>query len=121
MASSPWTGPREHRDWRGTGWRVTTRRLPAVLFAIALACPLSAQEVIELPAQDSFMVGAFLPGYRVGSILDGSWDTFGAIGDLAFDAAGNLYIFDAQALRISVVDPSGALIRQFGQRGEGPG
>ena len=67
------------------------------------------------------MVGAFVEQYRVGSVLDGSWDTFGEIGDVAFDAAGNLYIFDTQALRVSVVNRTGALVRQFGQRGEGPG
>ena len=50
-----------------------------------------------------------------------SWDTFGEIGDVAFDAAGNLYIFDTQALRISVVDATGRLVRQFGGPGEGPG
>ena len=120
MASSPRAGPREHRVWRGPGWTVAARRV-AVPAALMLAGPLSAQDVIELPARDSFMVGAFLPGYEVGSVLDGGWDAFGEIGDLAFDAAGNLYIFDTQALRISVVDPAGALVRQFGQRGEGPG
>ena len=83
--------------------------------------PLHAQDVIELPAQDSFLVGAFVELYRVGSILDGRWDTFGKIGDVAFDAAGNLHIFDTQGLRISVVDQSGALVRQLGRRGEGPG
>lgn len=83
--------------------------------------PMHAQDVIELPAQDSFLVGAFVELYRVGSVLDGRWDTFGKIGDVAFDAAGNLHVFDTQGLRISVVDQSGALVRQFGRRGEGPG
>lgn len=85
------------------------------------AGPVAAQEVIELPARDSFVVGAFVEQYRVGSVLDGNWDTFGDIGDVAFDAAGNLYIFDTQALTISVVDRTGSLVRQFGRRGEGPG
>ena len=102
-------------------WRVKASGLPGFALAIAPAGPLFAQEVIELPAQDSFMVGAFVEQYRVGSVLDGSWDTFGEIGDVAFDAAGNLYIFDTQALRVSVVNRTGALVRQFGQRGEGPG
>lgn len=100
---------------------VKARGLPAFLLAFAPAGPLPAQEVVELPARDSFLVGAFVEMYRVGSLLDGEWDTFGEIGDIAFDAAGNLYIFDTQALRISVVDRSGSLVRQFGQRGEGPG
>lgn len=102
-------------------WRLKARGLPGFLPAFALAGPLSAQEVVELPALDSYMPGNFVEAYRVGSFLDGEWDTFGQIGDVAFDAAGNLYIFDTQALRISVVDRAGELVRQFGQRGEGPG
>ena len=92
----------------------------ALAFHVATG-PLAPQDVIELPAQDSFLVGAFVELYRVGSVLDGRWDTFGGIGDVAFDAAGNLHIFDTQGLRISVVDQSGMLVRQFGRRGEGPG
>jgi len=96
--------------------------LPGLVLAFRAATgPLAAQEAIELPAQDSFLVGAFQEMYRVGSILDGRWDTFGKIGDVAFDAAGNLHIFDTQGLRVSVVDRSGGLVRQFGRRGEGPG
>lgn len=101
--------------------RVSACGLPGFVLVFALTHPLSAQEVIELPAQDSFMVFNAVNQYSVGSVLDGNWDTFGEIGDLAFDAASNLYIFDTQALRVSVVDRSGALVRQFGQRGEGPG
>lgn len=106
---------------RAARWNVKARGLSPLVLVFAFTHPLSAQEVIELPAQDSFMVFNAVRQYSVGSVLDGSWDTFGEIGDLAFDAAGNLYIFDIQALRVSVVDPSGALVRQFGQRGEGPG
>ena len=101
--------------------RVKACGVPGFMLAMATAGPLSAQEMVELPAQDSFLVGAFVETYRVGSLLDGEWEPFGAIGDLAFDAAGNLSIFDIQALRVSVVDRTGALVRQFGQRGEGPG
>ena len=96
--------------------------LPGLVLASTMtAGPLAAQDLIELPAQDSFLVGAFQELYRVGSVLDGRWDTFGNIGDVAFDAAGNLHIFDTQGLRVSVVDQSGSLVRQFGRRGEGPG
>ena len=40
---------------------------------------------------------------------------------VAFDPAGNLYVLDTQAARISVVDLGGSLVRQTGQEGEGPG
>ena len=102
-------------------WRAIARGLPVLVLALGLAARMSAQEVIDLPAQDSFLVGNFQGVYSVGSVAGDGWDTFGEVGDVAFDAAGNLYIFDTQALRISVVDRTGALVRQFGQRGEGPG
>ena len=79
----------------------------------------AAQDVIELPAQDSFLVGAFVELYRVGSVLDGRWDTFGGIGDVAFDAAGNLHIFDTQGLENlgrGPVGNAGPPVRAAGRR-----
>ena len=99
----------------------TVRLLGFVLPFSATAGPLVAQEVIELPADDRLLVANFEEVYRVGSVLGGRWDTFGQIGDVAFDGAGNLYIFDMQALRITVVDRTGTLVRRIGRRGEGPG
>ena len=104
-----------------TWWKLTVGTAVFALTLAPCATALEAQEVIELPAEDQFLVGAFVEMYRVGSVLGGRWDTFGEIGDVAFDAAGNLYIFDTQALKISVVDQTGALVRQFGRQGEGPG
>ena len=40
---------------------------------------------------------------------------------MAFDGAGHLYVFDSQAERIVVVGTDGALIREIGRKGEGPG
>ena len=57
----------------------------------------------------------------MGSLDGGGWDTFGSVEDLGFDGAGNLYILDTQAVRISVVDPEGNLVRHFIGEGEGPG
>ena len=104
-----------------TRWTATVRLLGFVLAVSATAGPLVAQEVIELPAEDRLLVADFEEVYRVGSVLGGRWDTFGQIGDVAFDGAGNLYIFDMQALRITVVDRTGTLVRRIGRRGEGPG
>ena len=104
-----------------TRWTATVRLLGLVLAVSATAGPLVAQEVIELPAEDRLLVADFEEVYRVGSVLGGRWDTFGQIGDVAFDGAGNLYIFDMQALRITVVDRTGTLVRRIGRRGEGPG
>ena len=104
-----------------TRWTATVRLLGFVLAVSATAGPLVAQEVIELPAEDRLLEADFEEVYRVGSVLGGRWDTFGQIGDVAFDGAGNLYIFDMQALRITVVDRTGTLVRRIGRRGEGPG
>ena len=83
--------------------------------------PLAAQEVIELPAEDRLLDADFAEIYRLGAVDGGGWDTFGSIESLGFDGAGNLYILDTQAVRISVVDPEGNLVRQFIGEGEGPG
>ena len=87
----------------------------------APAGPLAAQEVIELPAEDRPLDAEFEEIYRLGSVDGGGWDMFGSVTGLGFDGAGNLYIPDTQAMRISVVDPEGNLVRQFIGEGEGPG
>lgn len=97
-------------------------RISVIALASTLAADaLAAQEAIELPAEDRLLDARFEELYRVGSLEGDEWDVFGDIGDVAFDGAGNLYIFDAQALRISVVDSTGTLVRQFGGPGQGPG
>ena len=85
------------------------------------ARPLAAQEVIELPGEDRLLDADFVEIYRLGAVDGGGWDTFGSVAGLGFDGAGNLYILDTQAMRISVVDPEGNLVRQFIGEGEGPG
>ena len=87
----------------------------------APAGPLVAQEVIELPTEDRLLDPDFEEIYRLGSLDGGGWDTFSRIAGLGFDGARNLYILDTQAMRISVVDPEGKLVRQFIGEGEGPG
>lgn len=83
--------------------------------------PLSAQEVIELPAEDRILSADFDVLYRVGSLLGDEWDAFGQVADVDFDGAGNLHILDGQTARISVVDLQGNLVRRVGRVGEGPG
>lgn len=79
------------------------------------------QQVVELPAEDRFLDAAFEEVYRIGSLGGEEWETFGSIGGMAFDPAGNLYVMDDQASQIVVVDPQGAFVRTIGQAGEGPG
>jgi len=103
-------------SWRG-GWP----KAAFVTLVAITARPLAAQEIIELPAEDRLLDADFEEIYRVGSLDSGGWDMFGSVAGLGFDGAGNLYIPDTQAMRISVVDPEGSLVRQFIGEGEGPG
>ena len=111
---------RQSRSARGARWPSAVATLSITGLA-ASAAPLAAQEVIELPAEDRLLAADFEEIYRLGAVDGGGWDTFGSVEDLGFDGAGNLYILDTQAVRISVVDPDGNLVRQFIGEGEGPG
>lgn len=82
---------------------------------------LGAQEVVELPAQDRPLAADFEEVYRIGSLDGEAWETFGDIAGVAFDAAGNLHVLDRQASAVTVVDPAGALLREVGGPGDGPG
>jgi hypothetical protein len=59
--------------------------------------------------------------YRIGSVEGGAWDSFSLISSVAFDEAGYLYVLDAEARRITIVDPEGGFVRAFGRQGDGPG
>ena len=103
----------------------STRTGLSALVAVALSVPAAAQgvaqQVVELPDRDDMLDADFEEVYRIGSLDGAAWETFGEIGGAAFDAAGNLYVLDRQASRVTVVDRSGALVREIGQPGEGPG
>jgi DNA-binding beta-propeller fold protein YncE len=96
-------------------------RFACVLGVLAFAGPLSAQEVVDLPATDRYLPVDFEGVFRVGALDGEDWETFGEIEGLAFDEAGNLYVFDRQSSRVVVVDPQGVFLREIGQPGEGPG
>ncbi len=59
--------------------------------------------------------------FTVGSVLGDTWDTFGSVRSVHFDAQSNLHILDSQLDHILVVGPDGSLVRTIGGRGEGPG
>ncbi len=99
--------------------RIEIWTIPAWLLA---AVPAGAQQIIDLPAEDRWLEAGIEEVYRVGTAVTGQdWQQFGEIAEVAFDAAGNLYVFDRQAQRIFVVGPDGNLIRELGRPGEGPG
>lgn len=96
----------------------------ALLTAFATSAAASvgfAQEVIELSGEDRWLEPDFEEVYRVGSAVGEAWQEFGTIRQVAFDAAGNLYVLDSLAGRVVVVTPDGGLLREFGRLGEGPG
>ena len=89
---------------------------------------LQAQEVLELPGRDRLIEPAFEEVYSVG-VFDGEhWEMFGKVNQVAFDAGGNLYVFEGTTglagprdLRVLVFDATGGFIREFGSWGGGPG
>jgi hypothetical protein len=89
--------------------------------ALLVMTPVAGQEVVELPGEDRRLGADFEEVFRIGSFDGDTWETFGEIGGAVFDARGNLYVFDRQASRITVVDRDGAFVREIGQVGEGPG
>jgi len=91
------------------------------LALLAVVNSLGAQQVVELTGEDRALSSDHEEVYRVGSFDGDAWETFGEISGTAFDANGNLYIFDRQASGIVVVDGAGNSVREFGSPGEGPG
>ncbi len=80
-----------------------------------------AQQVVEIPAQDRALPSTLEEVFRVGSMAGADWETFGEIGGVAFDAKGQLHVFDRQSSRVVVTDAHGKLVRTVGKAGEGPG
>lgn len=95
---------------------------------LAIGSPaVHAQAVIELPGRDHRIVPEFEEVYRVGVVDGAYWETFSWVPRVAFDAEGNLYVFDRAAdvaradLRVVIFDRSGVYVRDFGSMGGGPG
>lgn len=89
-------------------------------FTLALlpACSGSAGSPGE---GDHLLEVAITPVFTVGSQAGDRWDALFRVGALAFDRDGRLFILDADAHRVLVVNPDGSHHLTFGTRGEGPG
>lgn len=90
------------------------------------ATVLRAQDIVDLPADDSPLSPNFEPVYRIGSAqAAAAWEEFFAVQGIGFDGAGNLYLLDGAGTdggrRVVVVDAAGRHVRDFGRVGEGPG
>ncbi|MDE2762510.1 MAG: hypothetical protein OXQ94_01500 [Gemmatimonadota bacterium] len=88
----------------------------------AAACLLAAA-VAPAPTagQDRPLAADLVEVYRVGGLNAPQWAFFEGREPTGFDAAGNLYVLDAQAGQVVVIDPRGELVRTMGRKGEGPG
>ena len=95
----------------------------ALSSGLLLAASGGAQQIIQLPAEDRSLEADFDELYRLGTIAGEDWEQFGYIGSVAFDGAGNLFVFDRlmETQIVFVVGADGRLVRQLGGPGEGPG
>ena len=106
---------------------------PGAPFAIHA---LRAQELIEVTGRDRPIETGFEEVYRVGVVDGESWEMFAEVSQVAFDANGNLYVFDGTSggmlfggmrlmrsgeVRVLVFDAAGRFVREFGSSGGGPG
>ena len=87
---------------------------------------LLAQEIVEVTGRDQRIDPEFEEVYRIGVVDGESWEMLGTVSHVAFDAQGNLYVFDRAGglfsdLRVLVFDATGAFVREFGRSGQGPG
>jgi hypothetical protein len=108
------------------GRSVAPRRIMRVLTAVLIGLtasvgPLAAQQVVRLPARDSVLAREPRALFSVGTADGRTADAFGAVADVAFDAAENLYVLDRLNARVVVFDSTGRLARTMGRRGGGPG
>lgn len=100
-----------------------------ILAAAWIGAPTShAQVVLELPGQDRLIEPDFAEVHRIGVLEGESWEMFGRVNKVAFDANGNLYVFEGTTgmtgpkdLRVLVFDAAGGFLREFGSWGGGPG
>ena len=101
----------------------------AALVIATLTQPLPAQQVVEITAEDRRLDADFEEVFRIGAISGESWQMLGTVRATAFDARGNLYVFDGtdgvtgpwMDPRVLVFDATGSFVREFGRSGEGPG
>ena len=97
-----------------------------LMAVLAAPSALLSQEIVEVTGRDQRIDPDFNEVYRIGVIEGESWEMLGHVSHVAFDAQGNLYVFDRTGgmfseLRVLVFDATGAFVREFGRSGQGPG
>ena len=95
-----------------------------LLASFSIARGLLGQAVVESKLREN--VGSdrievtFNLVRAIGS-LDGQYDAFGNIWDVALDGRGRTYVADVGQSHVTVFDDAGAYLRTIGRRGSGPG
>ena len=100
---------------------VRLRTCRALVATSSYSVSVTAQQVVHLPAEDRWLDVEVVELHRLGSMAGEAWEQFGSVYDVAFDDRGNLHILDGQISRVFVVGSHGGLLRELGDRGEGPG
>ena len=96
------------------------------LLMAVLAAPaaLRAQEIFDVTDRDQLIEPDFEEVFRVGVLEGEIWEMFAQVTQVAFDAEGNLFVFDelgSSEVRVRVFDSTGGFLREFGRSGQGPG
>lgn len=102
-------------------FRVWLRTCTALSAAFSVSVAATAQQVVDLPAEDRWLDIEVVELYRLGTMAGEDWEQFGRVRSVTFDGGGNLHIFDKQAQSVYVVGIDGGLIRALGGVGDGPG
>jgi hypothetical protein len=100
------------------------RRMRCVaLITLAMLTPAAAgaQQTVQGPGRDRALVGGPEMLFSIGAMEGESWETFGDVAQVAFDARDNLYVLDRGNHRVLVYDTAGRFVRQLGKQGGGPG
>lgn len=95
--------------------------LPTFVLPVIHACDRAPAPAPADPAVDAPLTATTEDIYTVGTSSGEDWETFGGVGAVAFNAAGELSVFDSQGRRVIVVGADGGHLRTFGREGEGPG
>ena len=101
--------------------RGSTSLIPCAFCVLALGCGDGAGGGDGDADADVALVATIEDVYSVGARAGEEWEQFTRVDKVAFDASGNLHVFDPEAHRVVVVDGEGNLLREVGGQGEGPG
>ncbi|HEY8468942.1 MAG TPA: 6-bladed beta-propeller [Longimicrobiales bacterium] len=98
-----------------------TRCVALIAFAMLTPATAGAQQTVQGPERDRVLEGGPETLFSIGTMEGESWETFGEVAQVAFDARDNLYVLDRGNHRVLVYDAAGRFVRELGRQGGGPG